>query len=70
MKFEMSTKFVTGVNNKEKGVVCSIEGPKGKKDIDADVCLLSIGRRPYTGGLQLEKAGLTLNQRGQVDINK
>jgi len=36
----------------------------------ADVVLLSIGRRPFTEGLQLEKAGLSANERGQVDINK
>ena len=32
--------------------------------------MLSIGRRPYTAGLQLEKAGLATNERGQIDINK
>lgn len=66
----MNSKFLSGVNNKEKGIQCTVEGPKGKKDLDSDVILLSIGRRPYTGGLQLEKAGLKTNERGQVDINK
>jgi dihydrolipoamide dehydrogenase len=36
----------------------------------AEVVLLSIGRRPYTSGLALEKAGLETNERGQVAINK
>lgn len=36
----------------------------------AEVVLLSIGRRPFTGGLALEKAGLETNERGQVAINK
>jgi len=35
----------------------------------ADVVLLSIGRKPFTGGLQLEKAGLSTNQRGQIEID-
>jgi len=70
LKFECNTRFLTGVNNKEKGVQCTVEGPKGKKDLEADVVLLSIGRRPYTGGLQLEKAGLKVNEQGRVDINK
>jgi len=62
IKFECNTKFLSGVNNKDKGVVCSLEGPKGKFDLEADVVLVSIGRRPYTGGLQLEKAGLSANK--------
>ena len=36
----------------------------------ADVVLLSIGRKPYTGGLDLEKAGLEANKWGKVEINK
>ena len=31
--------------------------------------LLSIGRKPYTDGLQLEKAGLETNKFGRVDID-
>lgn len=36
--------------------------------MEADVVLLSIGRRPYTGGLDLEKAGLSANKFGKIDI--
>ena len=38
--------------------------------MEADVVLLSIGRRPYTAGLDLEKAGLSANKYGKIDINK
>ena len=38
--------------------------------LDADVCLLSIGRRPFTKGLGLEHAGLETNKFGRIDINK
>jgi len=62
MKFELSSSFVGGTNNKEKGVVCVIDGPKGEKTLEADICLLSIGRRPYTAGLDLGKAGLEANK--------
>lgn len=51
MKIHTNTKFVSGVNNKEKGVTVQIDGPKGKSEMTADVVLLSIGRRPYTDGL-------------------
>jgi dihydrolipoamide dehydrogenase len=36
----------------------------------ADVVLLSIGRKPYTAGLDLEKAGLEANKFGKIEINK
>lgn len=66
----MNTKLAGGVNNKEKGVVVDLETAKGTEKMEADVVLLSIGRRPYTGGLDLEKAGLTANKYGKIDTNK
>jgi len=69
MKFALNSRLTGGVNNKEKGVTVDIEGPKGKETINADVVLLSIGRKPYTEGLQLEKAGLSANQYGKVEID-
>lgn len=70
MKFKVNTRFSAGKNNREKGVDVTLTGPKGDESFTTDVVLLSIGRRPFTGGLQIEKAGLTLNERGQVPINK
>jgi dihydrolipoamide dehydrogenase len=66
----LNTKLEGGVNNKEKGVVVNLGTAKGTVAMEADVVLLSIGRRPYTGGLDLEKAGLTANKYGKIDINK
>ena len=57
MKFKVNSRLESGVNNKENGVNVVINGPKGKEDLKADVVLLSIGRKPFTGGLALEKAG-------------
>jgi len=37
--------------------------------IDADVVLVSIGRKPNTDGLALDQAGLATNQRGQIEID-
>jgi dihydrolipoamide dehydrogenase len=70
LKIMTNTRFKSGVNNKEKGVQCVVETPKGEQTIEADVVLLSIGRRPYTGGLQLEKAGLSTIKNGKLEINK
>jgi len=70
IKFVVNTRVVDGVNNKQNGVKINIEDNKGvKSTIDTDICLVSIGRHAYTGGLQLENAGLSTNDRGQVEIN-
>ena len=65
----LNTRVLDGVNNREKGVSINIEGKNGKSTLDVDICLVSIGRHAYTEGLQLEKAGLSTNERGQVEIN-
>lgn len=70
LKIRTNTRFKSGVNNKENGVQCVIEGPKGEETITADVVLLSIGRKAYTSGLNLEKAGLKTIEQGKIAINK
>jgi len=63
------TKLVSGVNNKDKGVELVVENAKGQQKMKADVVLLCVGRRPFTDGLDLGKAGLEANKFGRVDIN-
>jgi dihydrolipoamide dehydrogenase len=38
-------------------------------DIDADVILIATGRQPNTDGLNLEAAGITLDQRGNIPVD-
>ncbi len=67
--FNFKTK-VTGVTSDGKKVTVKAEDAKGKAiSIDADYCLVSIGRKAYTAGLGLENIGLKTNDRGQVDVN-
>jgi dihydrolipoyl dehydrogenase len=40
-----------------------------KRTIEAEKVLLCIGRRPLTSGLDLEKAGVTTNPRGFIDVD-
>ncbi|HEY1145403.1 MAG TPA: dihydrolipoyl dehydrogenase [Allosphingosinicella sp.] len=65
-----STK-VTKAERKGKGVVLTVEPAQGgaATAIEADTVLVSIGRRPNTEGLALEKAGLATNNRGQIEID-
>lgn len=40
-----------------------------EKSTDADYCLVAIGRRPYTEGLNAAGVGIKLNDKGQVEVN-
>ena len=69
-EFRLSTK-VTGATRKGDTVTLTVEPAKGgaAETIEADVVLVSIGRRPNTDGLSLDKAGLQTNQRGQIETD-
>ena len=69
-EFKLETK-VTAATASDKGVSLTVEPAKGgaSATLEADVVLVSIGRRPNTDGLGLDKAGLTVNQRGQIEID-
>jgi dihydrolipoamide dehydrogenase len=67
--FRLGTK-VTGAETTRSGVNLTVEPAKGGKaeQVEADVVLVSIGRRPYTRGLGLEKVGVETD-RGKIKIN-
>jgi dihydrolipoamide dehydrogenase len=61
---------VTGVENLGKEVVVKAENGKGETiEIKGDYVLVSIGRKPYTDGLNAEAAGVKITERGQVEVN-
>jgi dihydrolipoamide dehydrogenase len=61
---------VTGATVKGDMATLTVEPAAGgaSETIEADCVLVAIGRRANTDGLALDKAGLTVNQRGQVEI--
>jgi dihydrolipoamide dehydrogenase len=61
---------VTGVEKSGKGATVTFEPKTGgaAETLDADIVLIATGRRPYTDGLGLETAGITLD-RGRVPVN-
>ncbi|MFM6948154.1 MAG: dihydrolipoyl dehydrogenase [Aquirufa sp.] len=62
---------VTGVENKGKEVVVKAKNSKGEEvEIKGDYCLVCIGRRPYTDGLNLAAAGLSADERGRIAIDE
>jgi dihydrolipoamide dehydrogenase len=70
MELRLSTK-VTGVTVKGGKAKVTVEPAAGgaAETLEADAVLVSIGRRPNTDGLALERAGLTTNKRGQIEID-
>lgn len=69
MKFYTSHK-VKSVNRKGKAVTVEAETPKGEiLTLEGDYCLVSVGRRPYTDGLNADKAGVKVTDRGQIEVN-
>ncbi|MCB0461446.1 MAG: dihydrolipoyl dehydrogenase [Flavobacteriaceae bacterium] len=71
-------KFTMNVSHKVKSVerqgdevIVKADNKKGEEVIiKGDYCLVSVGRRPYTDGLNAEAAGVKLNDRGQVEVNE
>lgn len=68
-KFHMEHR-VQKVVNKGKTVVLTALNKKGEEvTLEADYCLVAVGRKPYTEGLGLENAGLKATDRGQIEVN-
>ena len=67
MKFELSRK-VTGVEKSGKTLTIKTEASAGgkEKDIETDVVLVCIGRRPFTKNLGLESVGIETDKRGFI----
>ncbi len=69
--FRLSSK-VTGAKAGKDGVTLTVEPAKGgePENIEASHVLVSIGRRPNTDGLALDKTGLKTNDRGQIETDR
>lgn len=70
MKFYLKH-AVTGVTPSENSV--KVEYKKRDTEdtlsIEADYCLVAIGRRPYTDNLGLENVGITKDERGRIEVD-
>jgi len=62
---------VKSVVRKGNEVIVLADDKKGNEiEIKGDYCLVSVGRKAYTEGLNLEAAGIKSNDRGQVEVNE
>ena len=71
IKFKLNCK-VTKVNNSENEIsVEYIDNKNNKKEtLECDKVLVSVGRKPYTDGLNLSKIGVKRDDKGRIIVNK
>ncbi len=64
--------MVSGVKSTKTGVTVNVQKRDSKEsfDVEADYCLVAIGRKPYTDGLALDKAGVTLDDKGRIVVDE
>jgi dihydrolipoamide dehydrogenase len=70
IKFHLSH-AVTAVSSDENTCTVTVK-PKSSDDsfqITADYCLVAIGRRPYTDGLNLTAVGLSVDEKGCIAVD-
>ena len=68
-KIRLKTK-ATGVDAKEDGLHVAFEGPDGAGQDVFDAILVSVGRRPNGGGIGAEAAGVAVDERGFISVDK
>lgn len=69
VKFQLSHK-VKSVERKGDEVLITADNKKGEEvQFTADYCLVAVGRSAYTEGLNLEAAGVQLEERGRIAVN-
>ena len=71
IKFKMESK-VNSVKNSNSKVLINYTDIKNSKDeiFEVDKVLVSVGRKPYTEGLNLTKVGVKKDNKGRIEVNK
>ena len=71
IKFKMGSK-VESVKDEGKSVSISYTNVKNlkKEGLEVDKVLVSVGRKPYTEGLNLSKVGIKKDSKGRIEVNK
>ena len=61
---------VTGATRQGDTVTVTATTPKGEEiKVEGDYCLVAVGRAPYTAGLNLEAAGVQMEERGRIQVD-
>lgn len=70
VKFALSHQ-VKSVEREGDKITVKADNKKGEEvTFEGDYCLVSVGRKPFTKGLNAENAGVKINDKGQVEVNE
>jgi len=70
VKFHTSTK-VKSVERNGDEIIIKADDKKDKEiEIKADYCLVSVGRKPFTDGLNADAAGVKVDDKGRIEVNE
>ena len=70
IKFKMGSKVNTVSSKGDSTEICYTDIKNSKEEtIQVDKVLLSVGRKPYTEGLNLSKVGVKLDNKGRIKVN-
>ena len=70
IKFHMQHKVDQIIKKNSRAVISTTDKDGNKKDFDCEVVLVSVGRKPNTKGLNLEKIGLNLDNKNRIQTDK
>ena len=70
MKFHMQHKVEKIKKNNMGAIVSTVDKDGNKTDFDCDVVLISVGRKPNTNGLNIEAAGIELDDKQRIKTDK
>ena len=68
--FHMQTKVESIKNNKTSAKVFLMDKDGKKKELECDVVLISVGRKPNTKNLKLDSVGVLLDEKKRIKVNK
>ena len=70
INFNLKTKVET-ISKNNTGVTINTTDDKGnKKKFECDVALISVGRKPNTNNLNLDKVGVEKDKKGRIKVSK
>ena len=70
VKFYLSHQVNNVTRDGDQVRITALDKKGNEVPFEGDYCLVSVGRKPYTDGLNVEAAGVLLNDKGQVEVNE
>jgi len=71
IKFNLNSKVVSVKDQGNSVLVKYIDNKTSKEEkIETDKVLVSVGRKPYTEGLNLSKIGIKKDNKGRIEVNE